>query len=124
MLMHFAKLKTLVWISNREIRPRYSINDIRNVYDYCRDTLRDTLMNERIKELMSRARSLGNDEVSQLERVHNRTYTFDEVDAIHYQKFAELIIAETLNKVTDTMELTWPNMEVKIKQHFGVEDRA
>jgi hypothetical protein len=81
-------------------------------------------MNERIKELMSRARSLGNDEVSQLERVHNRTYTFDEVDAIHYQKFAELIIAETLNKVTDTMELTWPNMEVKIKQHFGVEDRA
>jgi hypothetical protein len=37
------------------------------------------------------------------------------------QKLAELIVAETLNKINDSMELTWPEMEVKIKEHFGVE---
>jgi hypothetical protein len=51
-------------------------------------------MNERIKELATRARRLGNDDVSHLERVHNRTYTLDEVNDIHYEKFAKLIVAE------------------------------
>lgn len=36
------------------------------------------------------------------------------------QKLAELIVAETLDKINNSMEFTWPEMEVKIKEHFGV----
>lgn len=36
------------------------------------------------------------------------------------QKLAELIVAETLDKINASMELTWPEMEAKIKEHFGV----
>ena len=37
------------------------------------------------------------------------------------QKLVELILAETLDKINASMELTWPEMEVKIKEHFGVK---
>jgi hypothetical protein len=37
------------------------------------------------------------------------------------EKFAELIVLETLDQVNKNMELTWPEGEEKIKQHFGVE---
>lgn len=39
---------------------------------------------------------------------------------VDLEKFAELLVKETLNQVNETMELTWPVMQVKIKQHFGV----
>lgn len=58
-------------------------------------------MNERIKELSHQAKCLGNDEVLYLERIHNRTYTLDEVANIHYKKFAELLILECTIAVQD-----------------------
>lgn len=41
--------------------------------------------------------------------------------AIDLEKFAELIVLETLDQVNKNMELTWPEGEVKIKQYFGVK---
>ena len=38
------------------------------------------------------------------------------------EKFAKLIVLETLDQVNKNMELTWTDGEVKIKKHFGVEE--
>jgi hypothetical protein len=100
-------------------------------------------MNEHTKLLAEQARSLGNDEASYLERVHNRTYTIDEVNEIHYQKFAQLIVAECmtmsdeltaeyLTRRKSTMDFAEKNicaegetacdiLKYKMKRHFGVE---
>lgn len=37
------------------------------------------------------------------------------------EKFAELIVQECIEKVNETMMFTWPEMQVKIKEHFGIE---
>jgi hypothetical protein len=74
-------------------------------------------MNEHIKLLAEHARSLGNDEASYLERVHNRTYTIDEVNEIHYQKFAELIIRDSVDHAFNSGD----NIAYLYK-HFGVEE--
>jgi len=62
-------------------------------------------MNGRIKELLEQA------------GVKYVTMPKDTV----YEKFAELIILETLDQVNENMELTWIEGEVKIKEHFGVK---
>ena len=62
-------------------------------------------MNERIRELLEQA------------GVKYVTMPKDTV----YEKFAELIILETLDQVNENMELTWIEGEVKIKEHFGVK---
>ena len=36
-------------------------------------------------------------------------------------RFSELIVRETIDQVTNTMELPWHEMQELIKQHFGVE---
>jgi geranylgeranyl pyrophosphate synthase len=72
-------------------------------------------MNERIRQLAAQARSLGNDEALYLERVHNRTYTIDEVNEIHYQKFAQLIVAECALQCVHNEDMDL------IEKHFGVE---
>jgi hypothetical protein len=46
-----------------------------------------------------------------------KTYIPDEFT----EKFAELIVLETLDQVNENMELTWIEGEVKIKEHFGVK---
>lgn len=65
---------------------------------------------------MLQARALGNDEALYLERVHNRKYTFDEVDAIHYKKFAELLIKECARIARAT---PCPYEEEEVKQRLG-----
>ena len=61
-------------------------------------------MNERIKLLAEQA-----------ETKEIGYYFFDR------EKFAELIILETLVQVNENMELTWIEGEVKIKEHFGIK---
>ena len=78
-------------------------------------------MNERIKELAAAARHYTNDTVLHLERVHNRDYSFEEINEILDTKFAELIVQEcasVLNSRDDSDTGFWANI---IKEHFGVE---
>jgi len=71
-------------------------------------------MNERIKEL---------DKQAKLWAIDNTNFPISShIPAGYTEKFAELIIKETLNQVNETMELTWPAMQVKIKKHFGVKE--
>ena len=54
-------------------------------------------MNKRIKELASAATQYTNDTVLHLERVHNRDFSFDEIDEMYNTKFAELIVQDCIN---------------------------
>jgi hypothetical protein len=65
-------------------------------------------MNERIKQLAEQA-------TKQVTKPDGH-YIVQEWQRV----FAELIVAETLDKINAGMEFTWPEMEVKIKEHFGV----
>jgi hypothetical protein len=97
-------------------------------------------MNERIKELAAAARHYTNDTVLHLERVHNRDYSFEEINEILDTKFAELIVKECLkdlrHTVVDTQEcrqgksmdyqVGWEDgmfdAGEAIKEHFGVKE--
>ena len=68
-------------------------------------------MNERIRRLMEQA------VISIDGHTFGKTYIPDEFT----EKFAELIVLETLDQVNENMELTWIEGEVKIKEHFGVK---
>ena len=68
-------------------------------------------MNEQIKRLYAGAVISVHDSFT--ERMLNPS----QVDL----KFAQLIVEDTLKQVNNAMELTWPEMETKIKQHFGVK---
>jgi hypothetical protein len=89
-------------------------------------------MNERIRELAAAARHYTNDTVLHLERVHNRDYSFEEINEILDTKFAELIVKEcasiayktawddlTLDYGTGVIPLHIHNT---INKHFGVEE--
>ena len=85
-------------------------------------------MNERIQELAEKAERLAEDELAHLERVHNRLYSFTEGREIYNQKFALLIVMESIEHLESSVAV--PNIEhsrtktkciSSIKEHFGVE---
>ena len=80
-------------------------------------------MNERIKELAEQAEKLKRDEVSYLERLHNRYYTGDMEEEIFREKFAELIVREcVLHLHKRGIEGFGILEERNLKEHFGVEE--
>jgi len=72
-------------------------------------------MNERIKQLAVQTHLFTDYEGTPQYKVWGFT------DA-GLEKFAELIVLETLDQVNKNMELQWIDGEIKIKQHFGVEE--
>ena len=87
-------------------------------------------MNQRIQELSAIAKNLATDEAIHLGRIHNRTLSLDEEQEIFTKKFAELIVEECRNVVTELyrntpLELCGPliTADEKIAEHFyGVEE--
>jgi hypothetical protein len=45
-----------------------------------------------------------------------------DTDWAHMERFAKMIVLETLDQVNKNMELSWIEGEAKIKQHFGVNN--
>lgn len=78
-------------------------------------------MNERIEKLALQAEKLAEDELVHLERVHNRLYSFTESREIYNQKFAELIVKETLQVARAGIEFG-DGMEDAVYAYFGVEN--
>ena len=72
-------------------------------------------MNERIKQLWNKAA----ESTAAYPSGQNNSW---ETQVNFIDKFAELIVLETLDQVNKNMELTWVEGEVKIKQHFGVNE--
>lgn len=69
-------------------------------------------MNERIRELLKQATTI--------EIISGRGFdTTQYIDRFDKEKFAELIVEECIEQVNETMEFTWPEMQVKIRAHFG-----
>ena len=93
-------------------------------------------MNDRIKDLALYAWRLTADETAYLNRIHNRTIEQDEITNIFEVKFAELIVRECINQVSDLMDYTeytdshFNAVELKalrdarrvIQEHFGVKE--
>ena len=73
-------------------------------------------MNPRIQELAEQAERLARDELAHLERVHNSLYSPTEDRKIYNEKFAELIVLETINCATHIEGIE------AIKQHFGINN--
>lgn len=85
----------------------------------------ETTMNERIKLLAQHAEQLADDELAYLERVHNRLYSFTEGREIYNQKFAELIVEECREVLTEVYRETpieccghFLRADEKITEHF------
>jgi hypothetical protein len=80
-------------------------------------------MNERIRELAEQAHHSTADELSHLQRVHNRTYDLDESATIYNEKFAELIVKETMQVVANNLpQNTYLDVADAVIKHFGVEE--
>ena len=84
-------------------------------------------MNERIRELALQAEKLKRDEVSYLERLHNRYYTGDMEEEIFREKFAELIVRECMTKVSEELDDSYSEdgkeiLNERVLEHFGVEE--
>jgi len=86
-------------------------------------------MNEQFKKLLLEAQALARAEVKSSPEFakYAPSYAIPGTEihvglGLSYQKFAELIVEDTLKQVNNAMELTWPEMETKIKQHFGVAE--
>ena len=84
-------------------------------------------MNERIQELSVEAWRFTSNEVAYLSRIHNRSYSQDDVTDIFEVKFAELIIQECCDVLKNENILhhgygySQGFLHKKIKEHFGVE---
>ena len=89
-------------------------------------------MNERIKELAEQAWRAASDEVAHLIRVHNRSYSQDEITDIFEIKFAELIVRECVEVCGSVAAVragyhdadgrdTADSCGDQIKEHFGIE---
>ena len=89
-------------------------------------------MNERIRELAAVARHYTKDTVLHLERVHNRDYSFEEINEIFDAKFAESIINECITQCSKVLveHTGQPSVthnyavglcQDSIKEHFMVE---
>jgi hypothetical protein len=92
-------------------------------------------MNNRIEELAEQAWRATFDEVAHLNRIHNRSYSQDDITDIFEIKFAELIVRECIeivDKVYDEQtgkggklcSRDTPYQEIinEIEDHFGVEE--
>ena len=84
-------------------------------------------MNERIKELAEQAWRATSDEVAHLNRIHNRSYSQDEITDIFEIKFAELIIKECADKIVEYQPRYLTRGQAQemadcVKEHFGVEE--
>ena len=83
-------------------------------------------MNERIQQLAAAARHYTNDTVLHLERVHNRDYSFEEINEILDTKFAELIVLECNKIMANQYQGPIPqdvrHMMLVLQEHFGVEE--
>ena len=84
-------------------------------------------MNNRIQELAEQAWRAASDEVAHLNRVHNRSYSQDEITDIFEIKFAELLIEECVeiclvHRVRNN-DYNQGRTECAsdIKEHFGAE---
>jgi hypothetical protein len=89
-------------------------------------------MNERIQELAEQAWRATSDEVAHLNRIHNRSYSQDEITDIFEIKFAELIVRECADRIENTTflgdtkewfepeDVLWTAAQ-QVKEHFGVE---
>ena len=73
-------------------------------------------MNEQIKQLAVQAGITTNIDTDYFEKDANKWVEY------FAEKFAELIVRETLDQVNANMELIWPEIEVKIKEYFGLEE--
>jgi hypothetical protein len=83
-------------------------------------------MNERIQELSVEAWRFTSNQVAYLNRIHNRSYSQDEVTDIFEQKFAELIVKECLDQcynrgMNDELYAGQLKAAAYIEEHFGVE---
>ena len=80
-------------------------------------------MNERIKELLEQAEQYARDDLIRRRKVGAPLYAEGEYDDIIKQKFAELIVRECVDTVSDcSVEYcTRPQIVSEIKEHFGVE---
>ncbi len=82
-------------------------------------------MNERIQELAEQAWRATSDEVAHLNRIHNRSYSQDEITDIFEIKFAELIVRECANVVLEWKSEPFPydpEFGAKlIKEHFEIK---
>ncbi len=89
-------------------------------------------MNERTKELAKVTVQYTNDTVAHLERVHNRDFSFDEIDEVYDTKFAELIVQDCV-QVINAGKNVWNGTDVpasvaldlagkNVKAYFGVEE--
>jgi hypothetical protein len=87
-------------------------NGCGDVHEAC---IRRMKMNKRMLELYKQAQVPG----TAIDPSNNMPYATTHFSA---DKFAQLIVLETLDQVNKNMELTWVEGEVKIKQHFGVEE--
>ena len=74
-------------------------------------------MNERIKQLAEQARDYVADAIE-------LGFPQDQIDDIRDEKFAELIVRECVNIVTDAVDHREPASTYadKIREHFGVEE--
>ena len=91
-------------------------------------------MNERIKELAVQARNYALDEKRIYERMHNTEQCMEEYREVYNKKFAELIVRECANIVSNksTLETNEDYREgfhraqqfiwQDINKHFGVEE--
>jgi len=84
-------------------------------------------MNERIQKLAQAAEQLADDELAHLERVHNRLYSFTEGREIYNQKFAELLVEECCNRLSEETILhggygyNQHELYNRLRNHFGVK---
>ena len=78
-------------------------------------------MNERIQELSVEAWRFTSNEVAYLNRIHNRSYSQDEITDIFEQKFAELVVAECIDAVENSNDRYRRDyFAEKIRERFGV----
>ena len=77
-------------------------------------------MNERIRELAKQAKQYTHDTVAHLERVHNRDFTFDEIDEVYDTKFAELIVRECANWINENVGMIDEDARADLYKHFGI----
>ena len=76
-------------------------------------------MSERIRELSEQAHHSTRDELVHLERVHNRTYDLNESAAIYNEKFAELMVKETMQVVANNLpQNTYLDVADAVIKHF------
>ena len=84
-------------------------------------------MNELIETLASNARRMTEDETAYMARLHNREISLDESMAVYNTKFAELVVAECIERIEvfdhhiNPVKNILPTMVAEVKEHFGIK---